>query len=238
MPDLKALEAIYEFYDEFLAGTPMACKKGCSTCCTTNVSMTSLEARYILESGLLTKELMAKLKEAAAADHFIPSTTINTSAAMCLSENQMPEETSPVTFDPCPLLTDDGLCSIYEARPFSCRAMCSEIVCTEGGEASMAPFLVTVNLAIYQILEHLDSDGWYGNMLDILQVVKPNKEDSMRAAAEMEGKIKTNRPIPCFIIPPDDVMRFKSFMRRLSKKEFQPGKTLGELLPEDWQIIS
>ncbi len=238
MSDLKALEAIYKFYDEFLKGTPLACKKGCSTCCTTNVSMTSLEARYILESGLLSKDLMARLKEAAATDHFIPSTTINTSAAMCLSENQMPEETSPVTFDPCPLLTDEGLCSIYEARPFSCRAMCSETVCTEGGEAYMAPFLVTVNLAMYQILEHIDSEGWYGNMLDILEVVKDSREESLQAAAEMEGKIKTNRPIPCFIIPPDDIMRFKSYMRRLSKMEFQPGETLGDLLPEDWQIIT
>ncbi len=238
MSDTQALKAIYDFYDDFLKGTPLACKKGCSTCCTTNVSITTLEARYILESGLLTDDLFQRLKETAAKEHFVPSTTINTSAAMCLSENQMPEETSPITFDPCPLLTDEGLCSIYEARPFSCRAMSSETPCPEGGEAYMAPFLVTANLAMYQILEHIDAEGWYGNMLDVIEIASKNGNDQIKAAETMEGKVKTNRPLSCFIIPPDEVMRFKSFMRRLSKKELENGKKLGDLLPTDWQILT
>ena len=238
MANTKALKAIYDFYDKFLKGTPLACKKGCATCCTTNVSVTSLEVEYILDSGLLTQRLGEKVREAALQDHFVPSTTINTSAAMCLSENQMPEETSPITFDPCPLLTHDGLCSIYQARPFSCRAMNSETLCTEGGEAFMAPFLVTVNLAMYQILEHIDSKGWYGNLLDMVTLVSENREGLQQVADTMEGRIKTNRPLPCFIIPPDETMRFKSFMRRLSKVEIEGGKTVGDLLPENWQILS
>jgi len=236
--NIQALEAIYNFYDNFLRGTPLACKKGCSTCCTTNVSITTLEAKYIIESGLLTKELLQRLREASTKEHFIPSTTINTSAAMCLSENQAPEETSPITFDPCPLLTEDGLCSIYEARPFSCRAMSSETLCTEGGEAYMTPFLVTVNLAIYQILEHIDAEGWYGNMLDIIEVARIKRDQRHRTIDAMEGKVKTNRPLPCFIVPPDEVIRFKSFMRRLSKNEFGDGKKIGDLLPKDWQILT
>jgi len=236
--NIKALKAIYDFYEDFLKGTPLACKKGCSTCCTTNVSMTTLEADYIWNSGLFTDSLYQKLKQAAKEEHFVPSTTINTSAAMCLSENQMPEETSPVTFDPCPLLTEDGLCSIYEVRPFSCRAMSSETVCTEGGEAYMPPFLVTINLAMYQIIEHIDREGWYGNMLDIMEMARRKKEDRTETADAMEGKIKTNRPLPCFIIPPDDIIRFKSFMRRLSQIETGDGKKVGDLLPDDWQIIT
>ena len=240
MDPINALEAIYDFFDQFLKGTPLACKKGCSICCTTNVSMTTLEAQHIIASGLLNDDLISRIKDAASRPHFVPSTTINTSAAMCLSENEMPEESSPITFDPCPLLTSQGLCPIYEARPFSCRAMSSETLCTQGGEAYMAPFLVTVNLALYQILEHIDQAGWYGNMLDVLTLVLDDEhEDRGKTAAAMKGKVKTNRPLPCFIVPPDEVMRFKSFMRRLSKKQIGgSGETVGHLLPDDWKILT
>ncbi|MCD6297343.1 MAG: hypothetical protein J7M30_09330 [Deltaproteobacteria bacterium] len=35
----------------------------------------------------------------------------------------------------------------------------------------MEPFLITVNLAIYQIIEHLDKEGVSGNLLDVLNKV-------------------------------------------------------------------
>jgi len=44
-------------------------------------------------------------------------------------------------------------------------------VCQYGGEAEMEPFLITVNLAIYQIIEHLDKEGVSGNLLDVLNKV-------------------------------------------------------------------
>lgn len=102
----------------------------------------------------------------------------------------------------------------------------------------MTPFLVTVNLAIYQILEHIDAEGWYGNMLDIIEVARIKRDQRHRTIDAMEGKVKTNRPLPCFIVPPDEVIRFKSFMRRLSKNEFGDGKKIGDLLPKDWQILT
>jgi len=233
---IEALKAIYRFYDKFLEGFPLVCQKGCCTCCTTNVSVTSLEVDYLLPH--LTEDLLKRVDKEAQTQHFIPNTTINTSATLCLSGKEPPAETSFMSYKPCPLLSNDGLCTIYEKRPFACRAMSSETPCPEGGEAYMAPFLVTVNLAIYQIIEHIDSEGFYGNLLDLISLCKTKGEERLLKINSLTGKIKTNRPIPCFIIPPDETMRFKSFMRRLSKEKVNKEHVLGDLLPKNWQIIN
>jgi len=237
MDKTAALEAIYRFYDDFLEGFSIACEKGCHVCCTNSVSSTSLEAAYLIEGvsrmGSGGEELVKRAEAMRAEPHFQPSTTINTSAALCMKGKEIPEETSPMSFDPCPFLSEQGLCSLYEWRPFACRAMSSSSVCVEGGEARMEPFLVTVNLALYQILEHIDRDGFYGNVLDLLPVVAGRMSPAQAGEA-----IKTNRALNCFIVPPDETVRFKSFMRRLSKVEAGSGATIGELLPEDWAILS
>ena len=237
MSKFSALEAVYDFYDQFIKGFSIACRKGCSICCTTNVTVTSLETDYLLQSENIDTKLLKRLEDEGRKGHFIPSTTINTTAALCLAQKDIPEETSPITFNSCPLLDENGLCSVYEHRPFSCRAMSSESVCAEGGQADMPPFLVTVNLALYQILEHLDAEGWYGNLLDMIPLSLARKDQAQELAAGQEGRIKTNRRLPCFIVPPDDTIRFKSFMRMFSKKK-AGGKTLGELLPEAYEILS
>ncbi len=237
MSRFSALRALYSFYDEFVSGFSVACRKGCHVCCTTNVSATSLETAYLLNKGNLDKALLERVEKARLQDHYVPSTTINTTAAMCLAGRAIPEETSPITFDPCPFLDDEGSCSVYEYRPFSCRAMCSSTLCTEGGQADMPPFLVTISLAVYQILEHMDSQGWYGNLLDIIPMCDVGRAEAREMADAQQGVIKTNRDVPCFIVPPDDVMRFKSFLRRLSRVE-AGSTTMGEFLPEDYQILS
>ncbi len=237
MSKLLALEAIYNFYEQFVKGFSTVCEKGCHTCCTTNVTVTSLETNYLLQSGNMDKQLLAKLEEEQQKDHFVPSTTINTTAAMCLAQKAIPEETSPITFEPCPLLDEQGLCTVYEHRPFSCRAMSSQTLCPQGGQADMPPFLVTINLAIYQILEHIDSEGWYGNLLDMIPLGLAERGKVPDLVAAAGGRIKTNRQLPCFVVPPDDTIRFKSFMRRLAKEKWAD-HTLAELLPEKYSILS
>lgn len=237
MSGVLALRAIYDFYDEFMQGFSMACRKGCHACCTTNVTVTGLETDYLLQSKRVDDTLLKRLEEERQKEHFLPSTTINTTAAMCLAQNDIPEETSSITFNACPLLDENGFCSVYEQRPFSCRAMSSETVCSEGGQADMPPFLVTVNLAIYQILEHIDSKGCYGNLLDMVPLSRVDKARAKELVAAGQEAIKTNRQLPCFIIPPDDVIRFKSFMRRLCKVK-AGDTTIGDLLPEEYTILS
>jgi hypothetical protein len=41
---INKLQQIYQLYDMVCAGANMFCAKGCSLCCTANVTMTTLEA--------------------------------------------------------------------------------------------------------------------------------------------------------------------------------------------------
>ena len=156
---------------------------------------------------------------------------------MCLAGNTPPDETSPLSTAPCPLLDEKGLCRVYEGRPFACRAMCSEEICQPGGQAAMPPFLVTVNLAIYQILEHLDKTGWYGNLLDLVKLWDKGKISSHEVIS-LKGRVKTNRELECFIVPPEDKVRFRSFYRRLCDYKLADGRVLGYYLPKDVPILS
>lgn len=72
----------------------VACSKGCSDCCKMNVSISIIEAERL---SVLSRRLMTPVKHP-------------------IRHSQ--EEFSGV---PCPFLADDK-CSVYEARPYACRA--------------------------------------------------------------------------------------------------------------------
>ncbi len=69
MADIKdrlvVLEKILDIYDGFMAQQDIACAKGCATCCTRNVTMTTLEG-YKLMEYMISKgndeRLMEKIK--------------------------------------------------------------------------------------------------------------------------------------------------------------------------------
>ena len=46
---LQALERIYAVFGDFAAGLNTACGPGCSACCTANVVVTTLEARFLID---------------------------------------------------------------------------------------------------------------------------------------------------------------------------------------------
>jgi Fe-S-cluster containining protein len=198
-----ALVSLYTLYEDAIATTfATACEKGCATCCSVNVTMTSLEARHLLTHPFFT-DAQARKIVADAGNHprFIPSLTINRLAEACLLERHIPEETGIHAAGTCPFLDDSGLCRVYSHRPFACRSMFSTTRCREDGAAEMPPFLYTVNLALCQLIEHLDSDGHTGNMIDML-------------AGERNQTI-ANTPLPGFPVPPADRQRLKKFLARL-----------------------
>lgn len=90
------LRKVYKLVDELgEAATPfIACKKGCSACCKMNVSISSVEAEQIAK---YTQKNIRHLKRsiAHAIGHF-----------------------SGIA---CPFLIEN-VCSIYEVRPYMCRA--------------------------------------------------------------------------------------------------------------------
>ena len=169
MTAINALKALYSCYDALTDHFSITCRPGCATCCSVNVTITSLESAYLNNHALLSEaKLTADIAAAQQRPHFIPTLTTNGLARYCLQQQDPPEEKGMHARGCCPLLGDDGLCRIYANRPFACRAMVSTRRCRQGGEAMMPPFLFTINLAFYQLIEHLDQAGISGNMLDML----------------------------------------------------------------------
>jgi Fe-S-cluster containining protein len=226
----KVLAAIYSFYNQFFKGFPLACKPGCHTCCTVNIVATSLEAGYLLRSSFFDDlDLKKLLSSATARPIYRPGLSTNQIADLCLRQEEIPPDSAEHGEGFCPFLDQEGLCNVYEHRPFACRAMSSMEVCQYGGEAEMEPFLITVNLAIYQIIEHLDKEGVSGNLLDVLSELVINQSVSPGPG----NRLISNRTLPGFLVSPNEQGRFRTFMRRLA--DFQAGDTiLGAFLPISW----
>ncbi len=91
---LSKLKKIYDYQEEYNAfvSTFSVCKPKCSHCCRISVQITELEAQYI--SGHTGRKIQI---------------------------SRQPRSSS-VLENPCPFLDKNELCSIYEFRPFNCRA--------------------------------------------------------------------------------------------------------------------
>jgi len=87
----------------------LACKKGCNTCCSNPVCTTAPSVFRLaawLREKLPPGELAEVVRRVAAMDDVTHGKTMT------------PRDRPPT---PCALLVD-GACSVYEARPFVCRA--------------------------------------------------------------------------------------------------------------------
>ncbi len=240
------LVALYSFYDEFIRDFSFACQKGCSTCCTVNVAVTTLEADMVARTvgDGPSGELLESLAAAATSPRYIPTTTLNRNTWQIMRGEEITEDRGEHGDGLCPLLDSSGLCSVYESRPFACRAMSSATPCGEQGAADMDPFLITINLSMYQIIEHLDSHGGFtGNLAGLLHASLKKSDDASEDSQVDEGSRENvntmmevrNCPLPGFIVPPDDRLRFKSFLRRLLA--WPAGEdTLAQYLPEEMPV--
>jgi len=213
-----ALVSLYTLYEDAIATTfATACEKGCATCCSVNVTMTSLEGAYLLGHPLLAQpDAQKRLARAGEQPHFVPSLTINRLAAACLDEQAPPEETGCHAPGVCPFLGQDHLCQVYDRRPFACRAMFSTTRCRQDGAAEMPSFLYTVNLTVCQLIEHLDRDGRTGNMVDIL--------------AKREKQCIRNTPLPGFPVAPAERAPLGRFLARLGQY-MADGRPLADFFP-------
>lgn len=216
---LAVLDKIYGIYDDFSSGLKLACKKGCSLCCTRNVTMTTLEGFKVVE-GILEKgkgRLFGRIKESVESG-FRPRITINEMAQICSEDKDLPEEEMDDGGE-CPLLIG-GECSVYDKRPFACRCFVSNLDCAEGGSAVVDDFVVTVNNIFMQVIEHADSGRFYGNLSDIL-IFLESEENREKLSSGMirnppSGLIK-NHPLRILMIPPEHRERAEHIVEVLRK---------------------
>jgi len=197
----QLLIKLYEVHDTLTREWKIACKKYCSECCTDHICMTGLEGRLILEY-LRIKKLQDFLNQAIRPDkRYHPKTTINQEAWLALHDKPIPEpEETPL--NRCIFLTSDQ-CSIYPVRPMSCRTMVSTLSCHNAGHATMTTFQMSAATLFYQFIEMLDLGGYYGNYLNILEMLTtPPETQSIQLVMTKTPLLRNNR-IHHVMIPPE-----------------------------------
>jgi Fe-S-cluster containining protein len=221
----QLLERVYEAYDESVRSFESACRRECSACCTHNVITTTLEADLLKEhlekNGL--GNLAATMLSGTHGKRLQPKLTINELAQLCMERKEPPEESDDYDIVPCPFRDSAG-CPAYEARPFACRSMWSEVLCEQTGQAGMHPVLVTLNGVFQQIIEDIDQGGLSGNLADVLEVLDdPAGRQAYHAGKHLEpvASLIENRPNPGFLVPPEHRPQVMSALERLWQKQVQ-----------------
>ena len=216
---LKALNRIYAVYDEFIRAQETACKTHCHQCCTTHVTLTTLEAFKIYETlppGEREK-LFRRVREASGLKRFRPALTTNSLAELCAEDEDLPAENETLANEKCPLLTED-LCSIYASRPFNCRCFISRTPCGEKGYADVDEVTLAVNTLFLQTVEHVDADGCSGNLLDVLKVLADEEKRNAYAVGVLHctgNGLIANRPLKVLMAPPERRETIEPILRKL-----------------------
>jgi len=209
--DTKKLNQIYHLYEKVLADTHVVCRQGCADCCTCNVILTSLETRVLvqsLDSGSLA-QMKQRLGKKIPPKRYIPKMTTNQFASYCLSGHKIPEEENDPDWGKCPLLEDE-CCTIYPSRPFGCRNMMSEVYCKDTGFAQVPPLALTITNIFLQYIEHLDFQGFSGNLSDMLPLYLEN-------FGNIEKKYCIqNRKMAVLLVPPEHRIAVAPLLKQMA----------------------
>ncbi len=208
---LAALTEIYRIYEEFVGRFELSCEKNCASCCTCNVTATTLEAYHLVANAATEKDdrlwktrISAKLAE-APEKRFQPALTFNRIAALCAKGEEIPEEHCDPSWGRCPFLENEQ-CPIYPHRPFGCRCMSSASKCSDTGFAEMPPLMMSVNDVFMQVIEHLDADGYSGNLSDVLEWMSDEsnrRKYEQGSRREDAKKLAPNSPMSALMVPPE-----------------------------------
>lgn len=208
----RALSRIYRLYDDYTENFTFACRKYCADCCTTGVTITSLEGRMIYDFFEPEKQeaLFKQMISNSDTPRFQPAMTTNEHARLCREHREPPEEHFPEEPGTCPLL-EDNACTIYPVRPFGCRCMLSESPCRDTGSARTDELTLTVNTMFLQFIEHLDQNGFFGNLIDVLIRLKTGKKDSNPHSSTVP-----NQPVSVLMVPPEHQSKVRPLLNTLN----------------------
>lgn len=218
--DLELLKNVYALYQEVIAPFDAVCQQKCSSCCTCNVALTSLEAALMITalSQQEKKDLLTRINDHFPAKRYQPKMTTNRFARLCMEGRDIPEEKNDSSWGKCPLLVDD-MCSLYDVRPFGCRALMSEIQCRKNGYAQMPPLALTINDLFLQYIEQADVQGVFGNLSDMLILfLSENLMENSAGWVEkpQDKKLVSNEKIAVWMIPPEHRQQVRSVLEQLS----------------------
>lgn len=217
---LDVLEQLYVVYDRFQQGVgAFSCRDGCASCCTCNVTLTTLEAIRIVD-GLdvgQSEHLFSGLRAKSRKKRFRPTLTTNAVAERVRNGESVPEEGGDPDWGDCALLAD-ALCTIYGMRPFGCRSFFSTCDCRREGAADVPPLLLTANTLFLQTIEHIDCPGCTGNLTDVLLAFasEENREQYRRGRLDCADiGLLPNRPTPVLMVPPEHRKKVMPLLREI-----------------------
>lgn len=232
--DLKKaiLETIFERFDEWSKPFAFACERTCAFCCTQNVTITAVEAQILLDymtAEGMQERLVNEITDVMPDQREIITT--NQFAEACLGGENPPE--TAYSYDAvCPFLKDD-LCTVYAARPFSCRCFASTTVCSRGGSAVIPPVYLSASTVISQLIEHVAQFNIWGNMLHVLYVLgcetgTIEQEDGEKLAAA-RACCTTARPLPGFLLDESEYEQIAPLLESIFTSTVD-GRTIEDIL--------
>ena len=233
-------EAVYQIildqFEDWASKYDRACGRGCSACCTQNVTMTALEGEiilsYVREKGL-ESWLAEKLSQIPTYDR--PLMTTNEFAHACLvGQDADPGDNGSLST--CPFL-EETICKIYPARPFSCRCFISAVSCSSTRPARIPEHYLSASTAMMQLIEHLGQKQYWGNMLDVLlslcdislnNSIAEHLDDPTRI---MQGRLRTHsaRPLPGFLLTEEDERQLLPLLAAIFTSQID-GKSVEDIL--------
>ena len=229
----QILEIIFDRFDNWSTQFGFACDKGCAVCCTTDVSITALEGELILDHIVTNHSprwLTDKLDVPPVHRSLLQTT--NDYAEACLEGRQPEEEKRRGGI--CPFL-QDVWCSIYPARPFSCRCFASTVCCRREGSALLPAEYLSAATAVSQIIEHVGQFGLWGTMIDVLTLqasaagyLSPGSRfDEHLSAAR--GNCLTAKPLPGFLIEDEHYEKVAGLLDHILNARLK-GRTVEDIL--------
>jgi Fe-S-cluster containining protein len=202
----QILFTIYDTFDQWNNGLVTACSRGCSSCCTQNVTITAVEGVAILRY-ILAKDMNFWLAEKLASPrtHQPPKMTTNDFAKACIEGREV-DPGNRDNLSTCPFL-ENNLCQIYPVRPFGCRLFISTKTCSALHPAQITDSYFEATTAVTQLIEHLGQKEYCGNMLDVLPALLDISEfreiaDHVSSSIIMQARLQTltAKPLPGFLI--------------------------------------
>ncbi len=233
----QILETIFSAFETWAASFDLVCEKGCDICCTQDVMMGKEEALLLLEYavGEHGPEWLAQKLNTPRAHHPLYQTT-NEYAAACLAGKETVEK-DVRRGGRCPFL-EQAVCTVYPARPFSCRCFASTQVCRRHTSAVLpAPYLSAAT-AVSQVIEHLGQSAPWGNMLDVLYLLAPPSmiittgPNHLENQAIARSNCLTARPLPGFLIGDKEIDQVSRLLDMIfgSPVDGYAGKTVEDIL--------
>jgi hypothetical protein len=216
---LIILNNIYRLYCDVTKTLDVACRKYCATCCTLNVTLTTLEGYLIADQMISNGQpyLFETIQTKISEHRFKPKFTINRIAALCMKGDAQPKQEKTHSNESCSILKDH-LCPIYEVRPFGCRCFMSKLDCRKAGYAEVDPFVMTLNTLFMQVIEQVDFMGFSGNFADVvlLMASSENRENYKNISLKHPGPdFVSNIKIKVLMVPPEHREKIKPVMDSL-----------------------